>query len=200
MQPLPYPALEQAIDRHALVVMLQRRLVGVLTLMSQEVRWHHWTNQAIFDESGCLVESQLVGHDSTEGVQAEQELRESETAIRELYRVTASQKLEFEERLQQMLEILKSMLGICTSPKGEPNRIFALHQCETFCQWGDAPWLPYGIHTLKSTSATLSATMLYLLCQDLEEMSKGGTTRTALVLENQLEAEYKRFKTTLQVE
>jgi hypothetical protein len=42
--------------------------------------------------------------------------------------------------------------------------------------------------------------MLYLLCQDLEDMSKGGTTRTALVLENQLEAEYERFKTTLQVE
>jgi hypothetical protein len=36
--------------------------------------------------------------------------------------------------------------------------------------------------------------------QNLEEMSKGGTTRTALALENPLEAEYERFKLTLQVE
>lgn len=195
MQPSPYPALD-----HALVVMLQTPKASVLTLMSKVVRWHHWTNRAIFDESGCLVECQLVGQDSTEGVQAEQELRESEAAIRELYRVTASQELEFEERLQQMLEILKSMLAIRTSSQGRPNGKIALHQCYTPRPRVDATGLQYGGHRLKLSSATLGATSLYQLCQDLEDMSKGGTTRTAMALGNPLEAEYERFKLTLQVE
>jgi HPt (histidine-containing phosphotransfer) domain-containing protein len=201
--------------------------------MNQGVRWHHWSNRAILDKSGCLIKCQLVTQDFTEGVQAEQELRESEAAILELYRVTASQKLEFEERLQRMLEILKSMLVIRTSYQGEPNGTIALHQCDTLRQWTDATGLQYGDYRLKSSSATLGATRLYQLChtklqskkllnrlmdyglwspsidlllrqatwyQNLEEMSKGGTTRTALALENQLEAEYERFKLTLQVE
>jgi PAS domain S-box-containing protein len=39
-----------------------------------EVRWHHWTNRAIFDERGKLVEYQAVGRDITARKQIEQEL------------------------------------------------------------------------------------------------------------------------------
>jgi CheY-like chemotaxis protein/HPt (histidine-containing phosphotransfer) domain-containing protein len=65
---------------------------------------------------------------------------------------------------------------------------------------GDASELHYAAHTLKSSSGTLGATRLCHLSQDLESMSKGGTTIAALALVAQLEAEYKRVEATLQVE
>lgn len=62
----------------------------------------------------------------------------------------------------------------------------------------DVRGLHYAAHTLKSSSATLGAMRLYRLCQDLEEISKGCTTLTALTLVSQLETEYERVRTTLQ--
>ncbi len=40
-----------------------------------EVRWQQWTDRAVFDESGAVVEYQAVGHDITEQRLAEQGLR-----------------------------------------------------------------------------------------------------------------------------
>lgn len=40
-----------------------------------EVRWNHWTNSAILDERGRLLEFQAVGRDITERKNAENELR-----------------------------------------------------------------------------------------------------------------------------
>jgi two-component system sensor histidine kinase/response regulator len=41
-----------------------------------EIRWHQWTNRAIFDEQGRLVEFQAVGRDTTERKQAEESLHQ----------------------------------------------------------------------------------------------------------------------------
>lgn len=49
-----------------------------------ENRWQHWTNRAIFNEQGQLVEFQSVGHDITKRKLAEQALQESETKYRTL--------------------------------------------------------------------------------------------------------------------
>jgi PAS domain S-box-containing protein len=46
------------------------------------LRWHHWTNTAIFDNSGNLVEYQSVGRDITEQKQAELAQQESEERYR----------------------------------------------------------------------------------------------------------------------
>ncbi len=42
-----------------------------------EIRWQQWTDRAIFDKTGTIVEYQSVGRDITERVKMEQALRES---------------------------------------------------------------------------------------------------------------------------
>ncbi len=46
-----------------------------------EIRWYHWTNQAIFDAEGQLVEIQAVGRDITELRQAELDLLSTQAAL-----------------------------------------------------------------------------------------------------------------------
>jgi PAS domain S-box-containing protein len=41
------------------------------------IRWQHWTNRARFDEEGCLIEFQSVGHDITEQMRTEEGRRKA---------------------------------------------------------------------------------------------------------------------------
>jgi len=49
------------------------------------VRWLHWTNRAIYDASGALVEHQGVGRDVTERITSEQQIRESRNTLRAVF-------------------------------------------------------------------------------------------------------------------
>lgn len=49
------------------------------------VRWLHWTNRAIYDESGSLVEHQGVCRDITERKHSEQQIRESRNMLRSVF-------------------------------------------------------------------------------------------------------------------
>ena len=51
-------------------------------LPSGEVRWQLWTNRAIFNDQGRLIEFQAVGQDITERKQADEALRQSEERFR----------------------------------------------------------------------------------------------------------------------
>ncbi|MCX5647613.1 MAG: PAS domain S-box protein, partial [Planctomycetota bacterium] len=50
-----------------------------------QIRWMQWTNRALFDSAGRVVEYQGVGRDVTERVLAEEALRESEQRYRTLF-------------------------------------------------------------------------------------------------------------------
>jgi PAS domain S-box-containing protein len=52
-------------------------------------RWHEWTDRAIFDERGQIVEMQSVGRDVTEKKLAEDALAESETWLRDFVESTS---------------------------------------------------------------------------------------------------------------
>ena len=64
----------------------------------------------------------------------------------------------------------------------------------------DAKQLRSSTHTLKSSSATLGATKLSNLCQQLEAISRTGHTEGGQDTVPQLKAEYERVKTALQIE
>ena len=52
--------------------------------IDNDIRWQRWTNRAIFDDTGKVVEYQSIGEDITMRKRAEEALRESE----ELHRIT----------------------------------------------------------------------------------------------------------------
>ena len=54
------------------------------------IHWQRWSDHAIFDSSGALVEFQSVGHDITEKKRIEEELFESEKKYRTLFETTGT--------------------------------------------------------------------------------------------------------------
>jgi two-component system cell cycle sensor histidine kinase/response regulator CckA len=69
-----------SLSREAPVVTVEDRVIAA----NGEERLLRWTNRAIFDEQGDLVEIQSVGRDITERQRAEEALRESEEKYRNL--------------------------------------------------------------------------------------------------------------------
>ncbi|MBN2298589.1 MAG: PAS domain S-box protein, partial [Deltaproteobacteria bacterium] len=67
----------------------------VLTPMGR--RWQRWTEQAIFDDNGDVVEIQAVGEDITDRRWAENELRQSEERYRAIFENTGTATIITEE-------------------------------------------------------------------------------------------------------
>ncbi len=61
------------------------------------IRWHEWTDQALFNENGKVIEYQGVGRDITKRIQAEKEMRRQGFRTRSL--------LEIASRLNAVLEL-----------------------------------------------------------------------------------------------
>jgi PAS domain S-box-containing protein len=55
-----------------------------VVLPNKDIRWQQWTDRALFDEQGHLVEYQSVGRDITEQQRAREALQESEQRFRNL--------------------------------------------------------------------------------------------------------------------
>jgi len=69
--------------------------VSVLTPMGR--RWQRWTEQAIFDDNGEIVEIQAIGEDITDRRWAEKELRRSEERYRAIFENTGTATIIIEE-------------------------------------------------------------------------------------------------------
>ena len=79
---------------------------------SGEYRWVEALDRLTRDETGAAAGTSGTLNDITERKLAEEELRESEAAIRELYAVTATQELDFDKRLELLLEMGCSRFGL----------------------------------------------------------------------------------------
>jgi PAS domain S-box-containing protein len=69
-----------SLSRENPVVAMEARVVTP----DGQIRWQQWTNRAIFDEQGRLIEFQAVGQDITEHKQADEKLHEAEAKYRTL--------------------------------------------------------------------------------------------------------------------
>lgn len=75
--------------------------------------WFETTSSAIRDpETGIVQEILGVSRDITDRKQREQQLQESEASIRALYQVTSSGRLNFEQRLYQILQVGCQKFGL----------------------------------------------------------------------------------------
>lgn len=64
-----------------------------------EIRWQHWTNRAVFDKTGRIVEYQAIGRDITERKEVEIALKKSEQGL-------LKQKNQLEKKNIALHEIL----------------------------------------------------------------------------------------------
>ncbi|MGH7793262.1 MAG: PAS domain S-box protein, partial [Thermodesulfobacteriota bacterium] len=86
---------------------------------SGEVRWHQWTDRAIFDQKGNIVEFQAVGRDITERKRIEEVLREKESrlekqqkALLELAKINTLSDGDLKTALQKITESSSRTLGV----------------------------------------------------------------------------------------
>jgi len=85
---------------------------------SGEIRWQQWTDRAIFDEQGRLVEYQSVGRDITERKRAEEETRRRNRELAALNAITATMMqsaLNLKEVLQLTTDGVVKGLGCNTA-------------------------------------------------------------------------------------
>jgi PAS domain S-box-containing protein len=101
------------LNRENPVGMMEHRIV----MPTGEIRWQHWTNRAILDGQGNVVEFQSVGRDITDRKQAEEalhksreELKERVKELEEFYQLAVGRELRMIE-LKEELEELKAELG-----------------------------------------------------------------------------------------
>ncbi len=84
--------------------------------------WFETTSRNIYDpETNALQGTISVSRDITSRKQTEQQLRDGEASIRALYQITADRGLNFEERLQKLLQMGCEKFGLPTGILMEVN-------------------------------------------------------------------------------
>jgi len=120
-QPLIYPEDQPAIN-HCLAALSPENPVGSVehrVFVNSMVRWMQWTNHAIYDAQGNLLELQSVGRDIDDRKQAELRvqatLAEKEVLLQEVY-----------HRVKNNLQLIQSMLQMQQRRLRNPEAVQAL--------------------------------------------------------------------------
>jgi signal transduction histidine kinase len=82
---------------------------------SGEVRWQHWSDRAIFDHAGKIIEYQSVGRDITDRKRVEQALDESNKKLNLLSNITRHDILN-------QLTVLQGSLGLLELEIANPDQ------------------------------------------------------------------------------
>jgi PAS domain S-box-containing protein len=85
----PMPPEDQRMVKNALRSLSPKNPVLHLEFRTErpdgEIRWMQWTNRAIYDDAGTLVEHQAVGRDITDRKQSEMQIQESRNMLRSVF-------------------------------------------------------------------------------------------------------------------
>ena len=86
----PVPAEDQHLVKKHFASLTKDHPTATIThrilLADGLVRWQRWSDRAIFDENGTVIEYQSVGRDVTEQKQSEEALRASEASLASIFR------------------------------------------------------------------------------------------------------------------
>lgn len=99
------------VTRENPVVVIDNRIV----MPSGEVRWQRWSDRAIFDSTGKIVEFQSVGRDITESKRVKQALYESNRKLNLLSNITRHDILN-------QLTVLQGSLGLLEMEIANPDQ------------------------------------------------------------------------------
>ena len=101
------------------VAIIEHRIIMPLG----EIRWQRWSDRAIFDKDGRLVEYQSVGRDTTEKKQAEEALRDSEMRYRSVIENAAEGIVVAQDGILQYAN-MRALEMIDSSPEEIGNQQF----------------------------------------------------------------------------
>ncbi|MBD1940234.1 PAS domain S-box protein [Microcoleus sp. FACHB-68] len=140
-------------------------------------------------DRGSLVEGERVKEGEGERGEASLTVLSSEKlpAI-ELKALNELRQMLGEDSAEMLTMVIDSYLA---------DAVDLLQALRRAAEQGNATALNLPAHTLKSTSATLGATVLAQLCKQLETMARTGMMEEAAAIVSQVEAEYERVKQEL---
>jgi len=138
----------RSLTRENPVATLRHRII----MPSGEVRWQRWSDRAIFDKDGHVIEYQSVGRDITDVIKAEERLRESEEHYRLIADNTADNIWIFDMDMHMQYtspsvekmkgftvkETLSMSLGEMMTPESLESVMKRFHQELELEAWGTA--------------------------------------------------------------
>jgi len=113
-----------------------------IIMPSGDVRWQHWSDRAIFDESGTLIEYQSVGRDITETKRAEEELWAKNAELYTAYEQIAAREEDLRTNLNELtrreLALQESKRELADIIEFLPDATFVIDREGTVIAWNRA--------------------------------------------------------------
>jgi PAS domain S-box-containing protein len=104
---------QEQVERHFMFINMENPVAKYeyrVISPNGEICWQQWTNRAIFDKQGNLIEFQAVGSDITERKRMEEELRKRIEDLEKFYDMAVSRELKMKE-MKNEIESLKVELS-----------------------------------------------------------------------------------------
>jgi PAS domain S-box-containing protein len=104
---------QEQVERHFMFINMENPVAKYeyrVISPNGEICWQQWTNRAIFDKQGNLIEFQSVGSDITERKRMEEELRKRIEDLEKFYDMAVSRELKMKE-MKNEIESLKAELS-----------------------------------------------------------------------------------------
>jgi PAS domain S-box-containing protein len=130
-RPLLYSEDREIVARHLASINPEHPVMDIdqrIIMPDYSIRWQRWSDRAIFDENGRVVEYQSVGRDITEQKELEKEMEYHEQELRKFSTslATANKKLTLlssitPHDINNQLTILRGYLSILEKKQSDPS-------------------------------------------------------------------------------